>query len=72
MVLFAQFVFGVSSLVCGVNTTTEKRGGHRHASVDIVCSADSRRLTRGLNNIHCDHRAVDVVYRVYTVVADVV
>jgi len=59
-VLFGQFVFDVSSVrrrqiiqkvpftVVGLCRKQDplERGRHRHASVDLVCSAESRRLTR--------------------------
>jgi len=68
MVLFVQFVFGVSSLVCVVNTIHwSVEDTHRYASVNIVYSSDGRRLTCVLNNIHRSYRSVDTVYRACTV-----
>jgi len=64
MVLFAQFIFGVSSLLCVVNTTTEAWRTPLHFS-GLVYNADRCWLTCMLNG------AVDIVYRASTVVADV-
>jgi len=54
MELFAQFIFGVSSSLCVVNTTTEAWRTPPRFSC-LVYSADRRRLTCMLNG------AVDIV-----------
>jgi len=38
----------------------------------VVYSADGRRLTCVLHNMHRGHGSADIVYTAYTVVADVV
>ena len=64
IVLFAQFICGVSSSLCVVNTTTQAWRTPPCLN-GLVYSADCRRHTCVLNG------AVDIVYRASTVVADV-
>ena len=65
MLLFARFIFRISSSLCVVNTTTEEWQTMPRFT-GLVYSADRSRLTCVLNG------AVDIVYRALTVVADVV
>jgi len=68
--LFAQFVLLESWSLCVVNKTTEAwRTPPRFSG--LVYSADHRGLTCVMNNSRCGHGAVNIVYRAFTVVADV-
>jgi len=70
--LFVQFNFSASLSFCVVNTTIKVWRTPPRLN-GLVSSAHRRRLTCVLNNINRGHGSVDiVVYRAYTVVADVV